>query len=280
VVVSSWGLGATPEEIARSREGGLVGRAFPLPRAALEPIHSLLDPALVHATDPPLTHAAVAPVHLASSASAGFLIAGFQIPPPDRAQTLWIAESFAALIALCLHATGLLDRLLSLGGRDGLTGCLSYEGTCRQLSREINRSTRGGLDLSCCFIDLDGFKLINDEHGHQRGNDVLAHVGGILRGGVRSCDTVGRYGGDEFVAILPQTSESGAQRIAERLRSVIANADIPGLDRPITASIGVADWLPGLSAEQLLARADGALLTAKTLGAGIVSADGGPRAVP
>jgi hypothetical protein len=117
-VICARGLGATHEPIARPREGGFVGRALRLPRAALEPLHSLLDPALVHATDPLLTRAAVAPIRLASGATAGCLIAGFQKPPHDPAQTLWVAESYAALIALCLYAPGSLNGLLAFGRRD------------------------------------------------------------------------------------------------------------------------------------------------------------------
>ncbi len=156
-------------------------------------------------------------------------------------------------------------------GHDGLTGCLTYESTIHELTREINRSERGGSRLSCCFVDLDEFKLVNDRHGHVRGNQVLTAAAGILRDGVRNCDVVGRYGGDEFVVILPQTSETKARRLAERLRSLIADAEIPSADEPMTASVGVAEWTPGTTPEQLLTRADGALLAAKARGTGVLT---------
>ncbi len=176
---------------------------------------------------------------------------------------LWSAESYAAVIALCLDDQGALTELVAAGPWDGLTGCLTYEATMRELDREINRSARGGLHLSVCFIDLDDFKRINDRHGHLCGNDVLASIGQVLRDGVRSCDSVGRYGGDEFIAILPQTSEPEARRLAGRLGSRLADTAIGPLEQRLTASIGVAQWVPGTRSENVLAAADGALLAEK-----------------
>jgi diguanylate cyclase (GGDEF)-like protein len=242
-----------------------------LPRAALAPLHPLLDSVLIHATHPPVAYAVEASVRLATGV-AGRLIAGFVTPPEDRTRTLWAAEAYAGLIALCMHDGEALDGLRTAGQQDDLTGCLTYEGTHRELEREINRSVRGGLQLSACFIDLDDFKRINDAGGHLRGNEILAIVGGVLRDGVRSFDTVGRYGGDEFVAILPETSEVEARHVAERLRSRLAATTNPLLERPLTASIGVAQWIPGTTSEALLATADSALLSAKALRRGVITA--------
>jgi diguanylate cyclase (GGDEF)-like protein len=264
----------------RLLEGGLVGRALPLPRAALAPLHPLLDSVLIAATDPPLGHVVEVSVRVPAGAAgaagavgvAGRLIAGFVSPPEDRTATLWAAEAYAALIALCMRDDAALDGLLAAGRRDDLTGCLTYEGTHRELEREINRSTRGSLALSICFIDLDDFKRINDGRGHLYGNEILALVGGILSDGVRSCDNVGRYGGDEFIAILPETGEAEARQVAERLRSRLAIATEPFLDWPLTASIGVAEWTPGTDGQTLLAAADSALLRAKDIRAGVITA--------
>ncbi len=204
-VISSWGLGATHEEVARPREGGLVGRAPPMRRAALEPLHPLLDSSLVHATHPPLRYAAAAPVRLPNEV-AGRLIAGFVTPPRDRTRTLWTAESYAALMALCLTDPGALDKLFVR--RDGLTGCLTYDGMRHELDREINRSARDGLRLSVCVIGLDSVRGIDDDLDHPCPNAILAPVADILRTSVRSYDAIGRYGRDELIAILPQTSAS------------------------------------------------------------------------
>ncbi|MFL5822165.1 MAG: GGDEF domain-containing protein [Solirubrobacteraceae bacterium] len=199
------------------------------------------------------------------------MIAGFVKPPQDRMLVLWATASYAALIALCVQDPGLLGRL-GASRRDGLTGCLTYHATRDELDCEINRSARGDLPLSVCFIDLDDFKKVNDIHGHLLGNEVLAEVAEILRNGVRSFDTVGRYGGDEFVAILPQTHRCSAQALAERLRSQLATTPHRSLLRPLTASTGVAEWVPGTTSEQLLAAADAALLSAKGRRTGVNTA--------
>jgi diguanylate cyclase (GGDEF)-like protein len=259
-----WGLGRPPQQIARPVEGAVIGRALerPTQRAALGPLDPMFDSSLMVMSEPPLRFALTADVHTASRAR-GLLIAGFATRPRGGARMLWSAESYAAVIGLCLDDRGALAELVATGARDVLTGCLTYDATIRELDREINRSSRGGLDLSVCFIDLDDFKHINDRYGHVCGNDVLASIGQILRDGVRSCDSVGRYGGDEFVAILPQTSRTEARRLARRLGSRLANTAIAPLERPLTASIGVAQWVPGTHSENVLAAADGALLASK-----------------
>jgi diguanylate cyclase (GGDEF)-like protein len=142
-----------------------------------------------------------------------------------------------------------------------------------ELQREIARSDRHGRRLSCGFIDLDRFKRVNDRYGHLHGSQVLANIATVLRAGVRREDTIGRYGGDEFVLLLPDTDEAAAYELAERLRSTITTTMINLPHDPIDASIGVAQWQPGSPGHVLLATADQALLAAKATGGGrIVSA--------
>ncbi len=261
-VISSWGLGPH-EPITRPHAGGIVGRALPAKRAALEPLDPDDDVAtLGTAREIRITHAVAAPVRLAHR-TAGVLVAGFLSAPPDRAVTLWRADACASTLGLCLHQPGAFDALFQTDRHDILTGCLTYAATRQELDREINRSARASRPLSLCFIDLDRFKRINDTYGHLCGNEALAEVGRVLRDSVRSCDTVGRFGGDEFLAILPDTSEASARQLAERLRSRIAAAAIPSTDERVTASIGTAQWTAGTTAQQLLARADQALLGTK-----------------
>ena len=260
-VVCSWGAGPACEPPARLATGGFVGRALGAKRAAYGPLHSDLDEPLIAAGGGGLTHAAAAPVQLATG-TAGALIAAFATPPRDSRQTLWEAESCAAMLALSIHRADALRSLVGATSLDALTGCLNYAGTRHELDREINRSTRSGLSLAVCFVDLDNFKRVNDEHGHLRGNEVLAQVARDLRACVRSCDTVGRFGGDEFIAILPDTSETEASQLADRMRSMIAHAGSPG-GYSVTASVGVAQWQVGETADDLLTRADQALLRTK-----------------
>jgi diguanylate cyclase (GGDEF)-like protein len=199
--------------------------------------------------------------------------AGFAAPPRDVEQLLWTADAYARMIALVVEDRDALGALMDRARWDGLTGCLTFPSLMDELAHEINRSARGGQPLSCCFIDLDGFKQINDIHGHLRGNEVLANVGLILRNGVRSCDSVGRYGGDEFVAVLPQTDQDDATVLAARLCSLITGRNANRFGQPLTASIGVAEWTREMGREQLLMAADNALYAAKTTPGSVVASD-------
>ena len=120
---------------------------------------------------------------------------------------------------LCLDEPGLLEGLLASAQRDGLTHCLNYTAIRHELDREIHRAERHQLSLSCCFLDLDDFKLVNERHGHLYGSHLLAEVATAIGSAIRSEDTLGRYGGDEFVAIFPETDDAAATGLAERVRS-------------------------------------------------------------
>jgi diguanylate cyclase (GGDEF)-like protein len=214
-----------------------------------------------------------APVRTPGGAS-GALCVGFTAGPPDRASTLWVVESYARLASLCLHDGDALDGLLAAGRLDALTGCLNHTAIRHELEREIGRSARHRRDLSCCFVDLDRFKQVNDVHGHPEGSRVLAEVAAILRAGVRSADTVGRYGGDEFIVVLPDTGSGSARALAERLRSLIRSANLTGGQEPLDASIGVAQWRAGTTSAELVLAADDALRAAKLAGGGKVVTEG------
>lgn len=140
-----------------------------------------------------------------------------------------------------------------------------------ELEREILRAERSGHPVSCCFVDLDHFKGVNDRHGHLYGNQVLAEVAAALRHGVRAGDTIARYGGDEFLVILPDADEAAARALAARLRTRISTTRPGGSDVGLDGSIGVAEWRPGLTADELLGAADAALLHAKDGGGGMVA---------
>lgn len=164
-----------------------------------------------------------------------------------------------------------LEKSLSKRARtDALTGLLTQRAFYEAASKEFERVKRYRVPLSCVMFDLDFFKRINDQYGHTTGDQVLAAVGTMLRGSVRTNDTVARYGGEEFCILLPETRESNAARWAERMRLRLAESPIPvgnGRALSITGSFGVAEWHDDTqSCEDLVDLADQALLCAKHSG--------------
>lgn len=267
-ILAAWGIDQ-PIKSPIPLEDGFVGRAVLSFRAVGEPLDERdrsLGPSESGAR---LTYAIGAPVRRPGGPDAT-LCAGFAQAPLDEDTVLWTVASYARLASLCLHDAGALDGLLAAARRDSLTGCLNHAAICQEFAREIRRCTRSGRSVSCCFIDLDRFKQLNDERGHLQGSRVLANVATSLHAGLRHGDTLGRYGGDEFVAVLPDTDEAAAYKLAERLRSNIAATRTDGARDRVGASIGVAEWRPGHSAAWTLALADRSLLAAKAAGGGVV----------
>jgi diguanylate cyclase (GGDEF)-like protein len=150
---------------------------------------------------------------------------------------------------------------------DALTGLPNNRSVHETLKRMAAQAGRTSAPLAAVLFDLDHFKQINDVHGHAKGDEVLAAVGDAVSSAVRASDFVGRYGGEEFVALLPDTDREGAVQVADKLRAAIAMIDVPGVSRRVTASFGVAA-LPfdAVEPEQLLRVADRALYTAKANG--------------
>ena len=179
------------------------------------------------------------------------------------------ARVLAALRVKQLH-DALLDanrRLARQALTDDLTDLANRRHGARQLEREVALCVRHGRLLALARVDVDHFKRINDTYGHEAGDQVLTEVSRRLAGAVRGGDELARWGGDEFVAILPGTDKAGAHRAAERLRAAVADAPIQaaGAGLPVTVSVGWAHWA-GDTPDDLLARADRALYRAKDAG--------------
>jgi diguanylate cyclase (GGDEF)-like protein len=175
-----------------------------------------------------------------------------------------------ALVDQAAAALALL-RARTEAGTDAVTGCMNHRAMRRRLAEEIGRASRGGGRLSCMLLDLDDFKLVNDRLGHPAGDALLRAVAGTLQGEFRAFDRVARYGGDEFVVILPDAAlESAAQAAARALARLAA---IPSFEREpgVRASVGVAEWRTGMTTEELLAACDEALLRSKGAGKGRVA---------
>jgi diguanylate cyclase (GGDEF)-like protein len=150
---------------------------------------------------------------------------------------------------------------------DALTGLPNARALRDNLVRMVAQSDRSGLPLSVVLCDLDHFKEINDVYGHEQGDAALAAASAALRDGLRDSDLAGRYGGEEFLILLPDTPLDGALKLAEKLRAGIGLVEIPGVDRRITASFGVASF-PADAADgtALVRTADRALYAAKAAG--------------
>jgi diguanylate cyclase (GGDEF)-like protein len=153
---------------------------------------------------------------------------------------------------------------------DPLTGIANRQSVLGLLEDELVRATRYARSVSVIMVDLDHFKRLNDTHGHVAGDRILRHVGALLASSVRAVDTAGRYGGEEFLIVLPETSPDAAASVAEKLRRVVAGSPVtlPGGEIvSVTLSAGVAGGLGDvLRLDALINHADAALYSAKALG--------------
>jgi len=164
--------------------------------------------------------------------------------------------------------------LEALATRDPLTALLNRREFLRLAEQELARAQRDQTPLSLLMIDLDHFKAINDAFGHPAGDAVLQHVANLMTQSIRQTDRVARFGGEEFVVLLPNTDAVSARVLADKLRRCLADTPAPGAPHgpgqptPVTTSVGLVCLPAGqtLPLNLLLARADQALYLAKTLG--------------
>lgn len=188
-------------------------------------------------------------------------------------QVLGVAAALILLVILWNRKLAQYNRQLEqlnlelerLSVTDKLTGLFNRVKLDVVLSREIDRASRFVHIFSVLILDIDHFKQVNDQHGHQVGDHVLEQIAQILIQNTRKIDTVGRWGGEEFLIICPNTDQVGAQQLAENLRTAVAHHDFPLIGNK-TVSIGISSFQANDQAKDIATRADGALYEAKNSG--------------
>lgn len=183
-----------------------------------------------------------------------------------------VFKRFCSHMATALEKINLFEEIKSLSVNDGLTGLHNHLFIMSKLEQEVQRSQRYGSPLSVIIFDIDDFKEINDKFGHLAGDTVLVELARMLKGGVRSIDSVGRYGGEEFLVILPETDGKDAVVIGDRLRELVAEAAFSYDEKAIRLSVsgGVASYSEDSSASKLIGIADEHLYKAKSEGKNMV----------
>lgn len=197
-------------------------------------------------------------------------IRGFASGAADYVSKPFHKAELVARTRVHLHNKLLRDQLEALARQDALTGCANRRYLVEVLEHELKRSRRYGHPFSLLMLDIDHFKLFNDEHGHECGDAVLRQVTDNIKRTIRDSDFTGRYGGEEFLILLPATAESSAVIAAEKVRKCVANTPMQweGQCLHVTVSIGVAENGAGTdeASSILICRADAAMYKAKSSG--------------
>jgi diguanylate cyclase (GGDEF)-like protein len=176
-------------------------------------------------------------------------------------------ESVADIFSSAIQNANYVHRVKQLAYLDGLTGIFNRRYFETRITEEIERARRFGTELSLVMVDVDKFKSLNDSFGHLLGDEVLRQVSSLLSRQVRKIDVVCRYGGEEFVILLPQTSPEQAFHVADKLRRALEEWHFPGVPTALTISGGVAVYpVHGDSRDTLVKAADAALYAAKEAG--------------
>ncbi len=183
----------------------------------------------------------------------------------------WLGREIAAQTAQAIDRARLQAALRERADTDGLTGLLNHRALLEALDAELVVAAEVGYPLAVLLADLDDFKFLNDVHGHLLGDRVLHRVANVLRAVPGEGSHVGRYGGDEFVVVLPKAGAEAARRVADLILAGVGEVVIPvdGLRLPIRLSIGVSCFpADGATRQDLIAAADAAMYAAKEGGGG------------
>jgi len=241
-----------------------IANRHPLPyRGDYDPIRQLVFARGIEL--PPLSSLLVVPL-LVHERALGSLVLGSKRRGAFGGAARTTLEVLASHLAVSLANARMLKRLEELATVDGLTGLLNKRALMDSASQKIRSAQRFGKALSVLICDLDHFKRVNDEHGHDVGDAVIRQFAEILHAARRDIDVVGRFGGEEFVVICEETAETGALQLAERIRAELEARVLSGVAEGlrITCSIGVATFpSAGRDWEALFKSADEALYASK-----------------
>ncbi len=177
-----------------------------------------------------------------------------------------LAAHVAHELGPVVRSVVLLERLEEAAATDPLTKLANRRRCCERIEHELTRARRTQRPICLIICDIDHFKKVNDTHGHNAGDEVICAVAATLRGRVRVIDLVARWGGEEFVLVLPEASLEGGRLVAERLRQAVASLTFDGPVEGITISAGVVECDPTLPMETLVQQADECLYEAKERG--------------
>jgi len=207
------------------------------------------------------------------------VVEGLGVGADDYVTKPFCADELLARIGVGVRILDLERRLSeslareeTLAYRDSLTGLPNRRALCDLAHAEIVRAVRARSNVGVIMVDLDDFKTINDRFGHATGDEALRRVAGALQENRRGYDFTGRWGGDEFLVVLPGATTEQAAQVAERIRAAIHDIELPvagGSPASVRASLGVASACPGESSiglDELLARADDAMYRTKRSG--------------
>ncbi len=181
----------------------------------------------------------------------------------------FLAHTYALAMSRATQELHALNAdLTRLATTDGLTGLLNRRSLSEHMQIEIERFNRTGRAFAVVLGDIDNFKAINDQYGHQGGDDVLTAVSRLLRETVRTQDHVARWGGEEFLAFLPETTADEAAAVTARIQQQLAGQSLPcgNAHVPVRMTFGIAQFVPGQTLDDLLACADRALYRGKLAG--------------
>jgi len=273
--VASMGPELTPENTVRKRGEGLVGRVWTTGAPLLVNDYHAWPGRKKEYDSLPSRALVGAPIRWGKELL-GIIDTMAYLPHQYTQTDLDLLSMFALQAAIAIRNARLYGTIEQLAVKDELTDLLNRRGFSQLGEREFEGSLRFNRPLAALMFDIDHFKRVNDTYGHSAGDQVLRWLADCFRQNTRGIDVAGRYGGEEFVLLMPETLLPGAIQIAERLRQSIAElsipirpatGDSPAVDLRVTVSIGVAVLSPDVpSLAVLLERTDQALYRAKNSG--------------